>query len=113
MESFSNLPYKFVHQDIDLLVLDIIQFIIIQRKQQEFKVTTDITQEERLVSELFKQLKVKNTVSLVTEKSYSWLSVNLSGGIKNKFNNKAITGTTFTGETRIQVKYANPNVDLC
>jgi hypothetical protein len=34
---------------------------------------------------------------------------NLSGGIKNKFNNNAITGTTFTGETRVQVKYANPN----
>lgn len=81
LESFSNLPYKFVHQDIDLLVLDIIQFIITQRKQQEFEVTTDITQEEKLVSELFNQLKVKNTVSLVTEKSYSWLSVNLSGGI--------------------------------
>jgi hypothetical protein len=34
---------------------------------------------------------------------------NLSKGIKNKFNNKAITGTTFTGQTTIQVNYANPN----
>jgi len=34
---------------------------------------------------------------------------NLSGGIKNKFNNNAITGTTFTGDTTIQVNYADPN----
>ena len=34
---------------------------------------------------------------------------NLSGGIKNIFNNKAITGTTFTGTTTVQVNYANPN----
>jgi hypothetical protein len=34
---------------------------------------------------------------------------NLSGGIKNIFNNKAITGTTFTGATTVQVNYANPN----
>jgi hypothetical protein len=34
---------------------------------------------------------------------------NLTGGIKNKFNNNAITGTTFTGQTTIQVNYANPN----
>jgi len=34
---------------------------------------------------------------------------NLTGGIKNKFNNRAISGTTFTGQTKVQVKYANPN----
>ena len=34
---------------------------------------------------------------------------NLSGGIKNIFNNKAITGTTFTGATTVQVNYASPN----
>ena len=34
---------------------------------------------------------------------------NLSGGIKNIFNNKAITGTTFTGATTVQVNYAHPN----
>lgn len=34
---------------------------------------------------------------------------NLTGGIKNIFNNKAITGTTFTGATTVQVNYANPN----
>lgn len=81
LKSFSNLPYKFIHQDIDLLVLDSIQFIITQRRLQEFEITTDVTQEEKLVKELFTQLKVKDTISLVTEKSYSWLSVNLSGGI--------------------------------
>ena len=34
---------------------------------------------------------------------------NLTSGIKNKFNNHAITGTTYTGHTQIQVNYANPN----
>jgi len=34
---------------------------------------------------------------------------NLTGGVKNKFNNRAITGTTFTGSTQVQVKYANPD----
>jgi hypothetical protein len=34
---------------------------------------------------------------------------NLSGGIKNIFNNRAITGTTFTGATTVQVNYANPD----
>ena len=34
---------------------------------------------------------------------------NLSGGIKNIFNNRAITGTTFTGATTVQVNYAAPN----
>jgi hypothetical protein len=34
---------------------------------------------------------------------------NLTGGIKNKFNNNAITGTTYTGNTQIRVNYANPN----
>jgi hypothetical protein len=81
LKSFSNLSYKFVHQDMDLLILDSIQFIINQRRLQEFEITTDVTQEEKLVKELFTQLKVKDTISLVTEKSYSWLSVNLSGGI--------------------------------
>lgn len=81
LKSFNNLSYKFVHQDMDLLILDSIQFIINQRRLQEFEITTDVTQEEKLVKELFTQLKVKDTISLVTEKSYSWLSTNLSGGI--------------------------------
>ena len=34
---------------------------------------------------------------------------NLKGGVKNKFNNNAITGTTYTGDTTVTVNYANPN----
>jgi hypothetical protein len=34
---------------------------------------------------------------------------NLKGGIKNKFNNYAITGTSYTGNTQIRVNYANFN----
>ena len=34
---------------------------------------------------------------------------NLTGGIKNIFNNNAITGTTYTGDTTVTVNYAHPN----
>ena len=34
---------------------------------------------------------------------------NLKGGIKNKFGNYAVTGTTFTGQTNVQFNYANPD----
>jgi len=34
---------------------------------------------------------------------------NLTKGIKNKFGNRAVTGTTFTGQTKVQLNYANPN----
>jgi hypothetical protein len=35
--------------------------------------------------------------------------VNLSGGILNVYGNNAITGTTTTGQTTVNVNYANPN----
>ena len=35
--------------------------------------------------------------------------LNLTGATQNQFNNKAVTGTTLTGQTSIVVNYADPN----
>lgn len=80
-DSFSNLPYKFLHQEIDLVVLEGIQAITTLRKQKQFEITTDLTNEEKLLSKLFINIKVNNTSEFITAESYRLLSVNLVGGL--------------------------------
>jgi len=81
LESFNNLPYKFLHQEIDLLVLDSIQAIVNLRKQKQFEITTNITQEENLLNKLFTKIRVNNTSEFITAESYRLLSINLVGGL--------------------------------
>jgi hypothetical protein len=80
LESFSNLPYKFLHQEIDLLILDAIQSIVNLRKQKQFEITTNLTEEEVLLNKLFTKIRVNNTAEFITAESYRILSINLEGG---------------------------------
>jgi hypothetical protein len=81
LESFSNLPYKFLHQEIDLLILDAIQSIVNLRKQKQFEITTNLTEEEVLLNKLFTKIRVNNTAEFITAESYRILSINLVGGL--------------------------------
>lgn len=81
IESFKNLPYKFLHQEIDLVVLEGIQTIVTLRKQKQFEITTDLSNEEKLLSKLFINIKVINTAEFITAESYRLLSLNLIGGL--------------------------------
>lgn len=81
LDSFNNLSYKFLHQEIDLLVLEVIQNITTLRKQKQFTITTDLTEEEKLLNKLFTKTKINNTSEFITTESYRLLSINLPGGL--------------------------------
>ena len=80
-DSFTNLTYKFLHQDLSSITLEGIQSVNLLRRQKEFEVTTDLTEEERLISKLFLSIKSNNLVDLISQESYKLLSLNLPGGL--------------------------------
>ena len=81
LKSFDNLAYKFLHQEIDLLILDTIQSIVNLRKQKQFEITTNLTKEETLLNRLFTNIKINNTAEFITSESYRLLTIKLVGGL--------------------------------
>jgi hypothetical protein len=88
LDSFISLPYKFLHQEIDLLVLEGIQTVNTLRKLKQFEVTTDLTPEEILINKLFIS-GARNSSEFITAESYRLLSFNLVGGLNMWFTTLA------------------------
>lgn len=79
-ESFKNLAYKFIHQDIDNVLLEGLKLLNNIRRQNEFEILNDVTEEEQLIKQLFVTLKSNNNSEAINTASYRVLSLNLPGG---------------------------------
>ena len=78
-DCFNNLSYKFIHQEITIEILEVIQAINNLIKTKKFTVDSTYYIEDKLINNLFSNIEISNT-EFITASSYDLLSINLIGG---------------------------------
>ena len=117
----TNLSYKFVHQEIDLVVLEAIPLIVGTRKQIDFYgATATLGKEVTLTNKLFDIISINQDSNMVMSDSYKLLQLPLNGGMNQwlvtmaaELLNRAYiishpTNTTYTSEILYPITNNDP-----